>query len=479
MDTGVINNASASTPQPSPQEGDTGVSYSQLDLTTDLDASVSGLRLTFAPYLRWVFWSSAFVLTAVISAALGATLALVTPLSPLIKSHSQPQNSEIPQNQPTASDHKSWRKSFPYNLSRPVNILVMGIDRVPDALPGSPEVFGGRSDTLLLLRLDPKDHSVNMLSIPRDTRIEIPGVGIVKINDANVKGGSTLTAEVVSRTLNDVPIDRYVRITTDAFRELVDLVGGLEVFVPERMEYVDVTQKLEIDLEPGWQTLNGDQAEQFARYRKDNGDIARIQRQQILLKALRQRLVTPSVVPRLPKILRVMQQYIDTNLSLEEILALVGFGLEVGKDNIRMVLLPGRFSNADEYIASYWLMNSRGRDRVMSEYFEQEPKYKSSLKRRRSPHRVRIAVQNATDDPELGRRVARYLARHDFYNVYYVSDWPDRLSQTEIIVQQGDIKTADIVKKVLGLGRVEASSTGHLKSELTIRVGEDWLEREF
>ena len=89
-----------------------------------------------------------------------------------------------------------------------------------------------------------------------------------------------------------------------------------------------------IDLEPGWQTLNGDQAEQFARFRKDNyGDIGRVQRQQMLLKALRQRLLSPKVLPRLPQIIRVMQQYIDTNLSLEEMLALVGFGLDLDKDD--------------------------------------------------------------------------------------------------------------------------------------------------
>ncbi|NEP02362.1 MAG: LCP family protein [Symploca sp. SIO2E9] len=427
------------------------------------------LESTIKQYLKWLFWGSAFVLTATISATLGTTLALITPLSPLIT----PQNQE----ERIGSKQDLWRQSFRYDLARPVNILVMGIDRVFDEPLDSTTVFDGRSDTMLLLRLDPTDNSVKMLSIPRDTQVEIPEVGIAKINDANVVGGSALAAQVVSSNLNNVPIDRYLRITTDAFRELVDLLGGVEVFVPYPMQYQDLTQNLEIDLEQGWQILNGDQAEQFVRFRNLNGgDISRIQRQQVILKALLRRASTPSVLPRLPKVIRLMQQYIDTNLSSSEILALAGFGLELEQDDFKMVLLPGRFSTPDEYFASYWIMNSRGRDRVMREYFQHNLD-SAQLVHRRSPNRVRIAIQNATGDPELSYGLVRYLAQHEFYNVYFVKDWSDHLYQTQIIVQQGDLEAAATLQEVLGVGRIEASSTGDIKSELTIRLGEDWRER--
>jgi hypothetical protein len=71
------------------------------------------------------------------------------------------------------------------------------------------------------------------------------------------------------------------------------------------------------------------------------------------------------------------------------------------------------------------------------------------------------------------------LAEKNFHNVYIVQDWPDHLPQTQIIVQQGDLEAAAMLKKVLGLGKVEASSTGDIDSELTIRVGEDWLGKNF
>ena len=103
-------------------------------------------KLVNRPYIRWLVWGGAIALTATISATLGATLALMSPLSSFI----------IPDNPLFGSKDNSLGQSFPYNIARPVNILVMGIDRVPDLPKSSPEVFSGRSDTILLLRLDPK-----------------------------------------------------------------------------------------------------------------------------------------------------------------------------------------------------------------------------------------------------------------------------------------------------------------------------------
>ncbi|MFW6359108.1 MAG: LCP family protein [Chroococcales cyanobacterium] len=423
---------------------------------------------------RWFLWSLAFLGTATLSALIGATAVLLTPLSSMMNPVSS-QDDFVTDPSPIKVKEEGWGALFQYRLARPVHILVMGIDRVPDAPLGSEEMFAGRSDTMLLLRFDPTDEQVRMLSIPRDSRVRIPGVGMWKINDANVEGGPDLAARVVSKTLNDVPIDRYVRVTTGAFRELVDLVGGVEVYVPEPMQYEDKTQKLDIDLEEGWQTLNGDEAEQFARYRNDkNGDIGRVQRQQILLKALRQRLKNPSVIVKLPKIIRVMQQYVDTNLTIEEMLALVNFGQQLDSGDFQMVLLPGRFSLTDEYVASYWIIDPSRRDRVMEQYFEQAPlESRLSQDSRRSYNRIKIAVQNTTERPFLASQTVRYLRDHDFRNAYVINDSPIHLQETEIVVQQGDLDAAEFLQKVLGVGHIEAASTGDLDSDLTIRLGED------
>lgn len=426
-----------------------------------------------SPILKGLIWGTAFAFTAVASAAAGVALAVLSPdWSP--SQISLTHTTDLPGGRKTMlSQDSRWHSLLSYHLARPVNILVMGIDRVLDAPSGSLQAFSGRSDTMLLLRFDPTDNSLQMLSVPRDTRVLIPDVGYSKINDANAQGGPSLAAKIVSLNLNEVSIDRYLRVTTDAFRELVDLVGGVEVFVAKPMHYRDMTQKLEINLEPGLQTLNGDQAEQYARFRKDAiGDIGRVQRQEILLKALQNRINNPTIIPRIPQAINILQKSIDTNLSMEEILALANFGRQLTKEQVQMVMLPGRFSQPSEFSGrSFWILSEQGRDRVMEQYFDVERTVQEQP--HRSFEQLRIALQNTTDNPELLERVRTYLRQQKFGSVYTIENATQVLEETEIVPQQGDLKAARSIQGLLGLGAVEASSTGDLGSDLTIRIGSD------
>jgi LCP family protein required for cell wall assembly len=419
--------------------------------------------------LNILFWSGVFAGTAVTSAVIGAAVALMAPLPDFLgQEPSRP-----------FSLAELWQSGFRYQITRPVNILIMGIDQVPGANENSDDIFTGRTDTLLLVRVNPQDSSVSVMSIPRDTRVQIPGYGMDKINQANVEGGPELVAQTIGYNLGNIQIDRYVRVSTGAFREIVDLVGGIEVNVPKRMEYTDHSQKLYIDLYPGWQTLNGDQAEQFARFRKDaNGDIGRVQRQQILLKSLRERLTNPTVIPKLPQIVRVVQRYLDTNLTLEEMLALANFGLELDASDLHMVMLPGRFSGPAEYTASYWLPDWEASAPIIQNFFQTDSVAMYADNQATYVSDLRIAVQNASGESNLATEVAHHLRDRGFTNVYVIADWPDSARHTEIIAQRGDLDSATVVESVLGMGRVIAESTGDLNSDITIRVGQDWVDSD-
>lgn len=482
-----MNNSAKSLPIASNSDGST-----RSPNTTDNSVSTHGDRAkqsdslpTAESNLGWgrrMLWSATFVAAASLSATTGAMVAMVGPLPSIPNVLTATEKvatagTPIPTGTGTPDETQEIPPLFQYKIDRPVNILVLGIDRVPDVEKDSEEIFNGNSDTMLLLRFDPTDDTVRMLSIPRDTQVFIRGAGQAKINSANARGGAELATHVVSKTLNDVAIDRYVRVTNDAFKDLVDLVGGVEVFVPYPMSYTDVTQGLNIDLKPGWQTLNGDRAEQFARFRMDEyGDIGRVQRQQVLLKSLRERLKSPAVVPRLPQAVKMALQYVDTNLSLEEMLALVNFGMSLDKEKIKMVLLPGRFSNKEEFEGvSYWVMSRRGRDRIVSEYFEHDGDY--VVTNNRSPNRIRIALQNATNDPKLPGLAAQHITEVGFGNLYHAKSQSARLlRKTQIVVQQGDIEAARALKEALGFGEIHADSTGDLGSEITIRIGSDWFD---
>ena len=424
-------------------------------------------------WLHRFSWGCVYLSLAIVSGSLGVAGSFLL---------SNPFGSE-PSVQTSAIESFSLRLTqgvIPYTLSRPVNIVVMGIDGVEGTEPGSPDSFSGRSDTLLVVRFNPEKDQVNILSIPRDTRVEIPNYGFTKINHANWFGGPKLVQSVVTHNFNNLELDRYLRIDTGIFREVIDAIGGLEVNVPKAMQYDDYTQQLHIDLQPGLQTLNGDQAEQFARFRHDEyGDIGRVQRQQMLLKALRQKLSSPAVITKVPQLLDLMERYVDTNLSTEELFALIGFTLHLNSDQMSLVMLPGRASEPGEFGASYWLPDLEAQDQILVEQFNQSPLVANADIHSRSDiadRQPRIAIQNASGAPQQAQLMADYLVDQGFGDVYVIEDWPSTVSQTRIIAQRGDRKSAQMLKDRFNLGAVESSSTGAIESDITIRLGQDSIE---
>ena len=420
---------------------------------------------------RWLLWVLTVVLGIILSGLLASSLALWTPLWSNLDQAKDDEFGSNKQDQIKVPGDL-WTKLSQYKLSKPMNILIMGIEPVPGTVNGSPESFAGSSDTMMLVRLNPSDKSIRLLSIPRGTMIAIPEQGLTKVSEANAKGGPVLAARVVSRSLNNAPIDRYIRISTSGFRELVEQLGGVDVFVPQTMNYRDQAGGFAMNLTSGWQSLNGEQAEQFARFREEGmGDLPRVQRQQALITALMQRLNSPIVLPRLPQLTRSMRKYFDTNLKMEEMMALANFSVNVERDNFQMAMLPGTFSKFSQDPNSYWL-NMTGQQSLLNDYVGVNV---TGIKSDNRPVSIRrIAVQNTTNQPQLTEKVISYLKQKGFTSVYAIPDWPDTQRQTQIIVQKGNREPGIDLRQVLGLGQIEVSGNGDLESDLTIRIGKDW-----
>ncbi|MCJ8279436.1 MAG: LCP family protein, partial [Rivularia sp. ALOHA_DT_140] len=276
----------------------------------------------------------------------------------------------------------------------------------------------------------------------------------------------------VSRSFCNAPIHRYIRISTAGMQQLVDQLGGVEVFVPKPMQYKDSAQKLSINLVAGWQTLNGEQAQQYVRFRGENsGDLERVQRQQKMLLALRERLWSPKVLPRLPQLTRVMRKYFDTNLKLEEMMALANFTLKVERNDFQMTMLPGIFSRLSADPDSYWL-NLTGKANLLSNYAGVNL---ASLKQTVKPlTSLKIAIQNTGERPEQTQRAIEILKKQGFTKVNAVPNWPDKRAKSEIIVQKGNKAAAEELQQILGINYIDVSATGDLESDLTIRIGDDW-----
>jgi len=189
--------------------------------------------------------------------------------------------------------------NFPL-LGGPRNILLLGVDSNGQ---GSSEWEGTRSDTIILMNIDPRDHSVNAISIPRDSKVYLPNnQGVNKINAAHALGGIQLTKQTVENTLG-IKVDKYIIVHDEAVREVIDALGGVPIYVEKKMYYNDNAGHLHIDLHKGINVLNGTQAVGYLRFGHDGlGDIGRTQRQQRFLKGLLEKVKSPQTFAKLPQI---------------------------------------------------------------------------------------------------------------------------------------------------------------------------------
>jgi LCP family protein required for cell wall assembly len=190
------------------------------------------------------------------------------------------------------------------------DILLLGTD-----------VGGGNTDVIASLRVD--GGITRITQVPRDTYIEAEGYGPHKINALYSLGGTDLLKRELSRKLGR-PISHHLIVNLSAIRRMADALGGIEVDVPKRMYYVDNSQGLYIDLQPGVQTLKGRDLEGFLRFRHDEmGDIGRLERQQLALKALFRKLTRPDQLVRLPMLLSAAGKDLRTDLGPMELGGLI------------------------------------------------------------------------------------------------------------------------------------------------------------
>ncbi len=226
-------------------------------------------------------------------------------------------------------------------------VLIMGVDKREDDV--------GRSDTMMIATIDPRLDQATLLSIPRDTRVRIYGRGFDKINAAFSYGGVKLSAETVEDFLG-IDIDHYVLIDTSSFVKIIDAIGGVDIDVEKRMYYEDPWDDdggLVIDLYPGEQHMDGKTAVTYVRYRDSEGDIGRVQRQQKFMAACMDKVTSPEIVPRIPKIVREIIDAVETDMSLRQLLELAGSLKAAQKNGLETDMVPGYPLYIDDI--SYWI----------------------------------------------------------------------------------------------------------------------------
>ncbi|MCX6084354.1 MAG: LCP family protein [Caldiserica bacterium] len=238
------------------------------------------------------------------------------------------------------------------DLDKPLNILLLGADSREKDDPG-------RADTIMLVRLDPATKHVRLLSFPRDTRVTIPGHGVNKLNQASsgyYRGGGTslLVDTITTDLLPGLRIDYIVKTDFAGFAAIIDALGGVTIDVEERMFYkgVDVL----IDLQPGIQHLDGEQALEYARFRMDaigdfgtwsGEDHGRVARQKKLLAAVIDQTKEVRTLLRLPAIIRAVQAAVTTDMSFNVMARIAMTYKDVGETDVESVPFPGLPEDVD------------------------------------------------------------------------------------------------------------------------------------
>lgn len=206
----------------------------------------------------------------------------------------------------------------------------------------------GRPDSLILALIDPELLKVSLISIPRDSYVDIPGrTQKDKVNHSFSYGGVELTIQTLEEWL-DIPIYGYVAIDFNGFRELVDLVGGVDVYVDQSIIYDDPVDGTHIRLEQGQQVLDGKNALDFVRARLDNrgpnyytSDYKRMERQQMVLKALGKEIVSISSLPRIFSMMNVVGDNVTTTLTPNELDQLVRKFYRFNIENLETTSIVG------------------------------------------------------------------------------------------------------------------------------------------
>lgn len=380
---------------------------------------------------------------------------------------------------------------YQWDDPRRLNVLVMGIDQ----RTGEDGAF--RTDTMIVVSIDPVRKTVGMLSIPRDLWVDIPGYQPNRINTANYLGdssgypggGPALAARTVTDNLG-INIDRYLRVNFDVFTQIVNLVAptGVEVCPNEAIDddhYPDAGYgTINVHFDAGCQSLDAERLLQYARTRATEGsDFDRAARQQEVIKALRDVVLNAggivNFIGQIPALWDSLSGAYVTDLTLEEIIALGGLAGEVPRDNIQSGVINNLYvdlattaSGEQVLVPRYGAIRS-----LMDDVFNPRVNVsQSELRDRASAENAEVVVYNNTDIPGLAGQTRDWLIGQGVAIPSLPGNIPEPGNTPTIIRDYtGKLWTARYLAALLGLpaDRIQPGNDGLTSADVMIVVGSD------
>lgn len=341
-----------------------------------------------------------------------------------------------------------------------LNVLILGVDAglLPHGKKAPP-----RSDTLMLASFDPDTKQISLLSVPRDTRVTIPGrEGKDKINHAFAYGGVDLSIQTVSNFL-DLPIRYYLQVNSDGLRRLVDAIGGVPIDVEKDMDYDDYAGNLHIHLKKGFQTLNGEQAEGYVRFRHTDSDLARAARQQKFIKAAIKQALKPANLLKIGELFSIAMETVQTNIPLTVGLRYLPMVQAFQPDNITTYTVEG--SDATIEGVYYWEPDTTHLQEVLDANFRQTADANNA--------KYKVSVRYANGDKASGERVAQSLQKLGFQVVEVIPGDRNDQKVSEVISRRSDPAGALVVARALSIPTVLKDTKGRSEADVIVIVGQD------
>ncbi len=363
-------------------------------------------------------------------------------------------------------------------------------DKIQDILIAGTDLDGYRTDLILLCRYNMTENKVNVLQIPRDTRVEANQRADKKINSSYSTPEREETLCDVIEMVTGIRPEKFVIINFRAFRELIDAIGGVEVDVPIRMYYEDPVQHLLIDLYPGNQVLNGRQAEMFMRFRYNNdgtgypnGDIDRIAAQKTLYEAVLNKLISGGTVLKVPKILNIVTKNVRTDFSGEDIIKYLSKIPSFKMENVNILTLPGEGAYAADGV-SYYFVDEDEKSLMLDEYFFSMEKEKHITEKISSKNKyVKVKIVDATgisaETADVLTVVSQLLSDYKFNVVS--KEKTDKIQDHSKIINHNNKNAAELLKAVYSGIKVDDSVEVYVKEkdekvpDVTLVIGADFL----
>ena len=249
------------------------------------------------------------------------------------------------------------------------NVLVLGLDA---GATGEGEVSGAHADTVIVLSMENATGRLRFITIPKGTWVTYQAESGFqgRLSDLYAVGGAPLVVRSVSALLGGVSIHQYVTLDMQAFSDLIDALGGMDLYVESDMNYDDPEAGTSIHLKQGYQHLTGEQAQQYLRYRSPElGDVGRVQRQQKFVRALYREVLQVSTLAKLPAIADIMRSRVDTSAEIFDSAHLAHVVRALAADEPQSVLLPGAPAQDD---AGIWVPDEAAVQAKMQELFPQD-----------------------------------------------------------------------------------------------------------